>query len=70
MQYIPTQLYLQRALVQYAELQENVHSDLPLVKKFLKLNMRLFQLLQNRFHMGHRAALRPKTNKAQNVTNA
>lgn len=43
--------YLQRALVQDAELQVNVQSDLPLVEKFLQLNMRLFQLLEHRLHV-------------------
>lgn len=43
--------YLQRALVQDAELQVNIQSDLPLVEKFLQLNMRLFQLLEHRLHV-------------------
>lgn len=54
--------YLQRALLQDAELQVNIQSDLPLVEKFLQLNMRLFQLLQHCLHVGHRAALWPETN--------
>lgn len=45
--------HLQRALVQDAELQVNVQSDLPLVEKFLQLNMRLFQLLEHRLHVDH-----------------
>lgn len=54
--------YLQRALLQDAELQVNVQSDLPLVEKFLQLNVRLLQLLQHRLHVAHRAALGPETN--------
>ena len=61
-------VYLQCALLQYAELEVNIQSDFPLVEKFLQLNMRLLQLLQYRLHMGHRAALGPETTAPTHYT--
>lgn len=54
--------YLQRTLVQDSQLQVNIQSDLPLVEKFLQLNVGLLQLLKDCLHVGHRAALGPETN--------
>lgn len=59
--------YLQRALVQDAQLQVNIQPDLPLVEEILQLDMGLLELLQHRLHVSDRATLRPETNAPQVV---